>query len=133
MTFTNIHFAGDPHAEGRRELRLDRLTKQNESDDQAARPILRGNAGRRRFERRSNAISDAEKGIFHTRLTTNDKQYSAYVQDNWDVNPQLQINLGLRWDHEEVPAFLDYVTPAERSDRINSQYPGITMTPSAMC
>ena len=44
-------------------------------------------------------------------MSDRDKQYSAYVQDNWDVNPKLQINLGLRWDREEVPAYLNYVTP----------------------
>jgi outer membrane receptor protein involved in Fe transport len=51
-------------------------------------------------------------GVTSPSVTTTDKQYSAYVQDDWNVDQHLTINLGVRWDHEVVPAYLNYVTPA---------------------
>ena len=55
-------------------------------------------------------------------VTTTDKQYSAYVQDDWEVNQHLTVNLGVRWDHEEVPAYLNYVTPAYVVAGINGPF-----------
>lgn len=46
-------------------------------------------------------------------VTTTSKQYGFYIQDDWDVNEHLQLNLGVRWDYEEIPSYLDHVTPAE--------------------
>ncbi len=46
-------------------------------------------------------------------VTTKDKQYGIYIQDDWDVNEHLQLNLGIRWDYEEIPSYLNNVTPAE--------------------
>lgn len=46
-------------------------------------------------------------------VTTRSKQIGLYIQDDWDVNENLQLNLGLRWDYEEIPSYLDYVTPPE--------------------
>jgi len=34
------------------------------------------------------------------------------VQDDWAVNEKLLFNLGLRWDYEDNPSYLNYVTPA---------------------
>ncbi|HZV37484.1 MAG TPA: TonB-dependent receptor, partial [Pseudoxanthomonas sp.] len=42
-------------------------------------------------------------------VTTKDKQYGFYIQDDWDVNDKLQLNLGLRWDYEEIPSYNDFV------------------------
>ena len=55
-------------------------------------------------------------------VTTTDKQYSAYVQDDWNVDQHLTINLGVRWDHEVVPAYLKYVTPAYVVAGINGPF-----------
>ncbi|MEO8803194.1 MAG: TonB-dependent receptor [Rudaea sp.] len=44
--------------------------------------------------------------------TSNNKQFGTYIQDDWAVNDKLTLNLGVRWDYEESPAYLDYVTPA---------------------
>ncbi|KAF1710520.1 hypothetical protein CSC70_07625 [Pseudoxanthomonas kalamensis DSM 18571] len=44
-------------------------------------------------------------------VTTKDKQLGIYFQDDWNVNEHLQLNLGLRWDYEEIPSYLNYVTP----------------------
>jgi hypothetical protein len=64
-------------------------------------------------------------GFNSARVETRDKQYSAYFQDNWAVNSKLEIDAGLRWDHEVVPAYLNYVTPANVVAAINGNFPGL--------
>ena len=46
-------------------------------------------------------------------------QVGLYIQDDWDVNSRLQLNLGLRWDYETDPYNKDYVTPQNNIDVIN--------------
>jgi hypothetical protein len=67
-------------------------------------------------------------GINSASVTTTDKQYSAYFQDDWNVNRHLTLNLGIRWDHEVVPAFLDYITPDRVVTGVNSLFPGTNET-----
>jgi len=43
-------------------------------------------------------------------VETDSKQYGIYLQDDWDVTDKLQLNLGVRWDYEENPAYTDFVT-----------------------
>ncbi|MGF6711061.1 outer membrane receptor for ferrienterochelin and colicin [Luteibacter sp. W1I16] len=64
---------------------------------------------------------------------TNSKQYGAYIQDDWSINDHLILNLGVRWDKEKTPSYLDYVTPQNVIDGFNSldpnaqgQFPGQT-------
>jgi outer membrane receptor protein involved in Fe transport len=45
-------------------------------------------------------------------ITSRNKQFGVYFQDDWDVNDRLTLNLGLRYDYERTPGFEDYVTPA---------------------
>lgn len=40
-------------------------------------------------------------------------QVGLYAQDDWDLNKNLTLNLGVRWDYEDNPAYTDFVTPAE--------------------
>ena len=56
-------------------------------------------------------------------VQTKDKQYGAYVQDDWQVNQHLTLNLGVRWDMERNSSYLDWVTPTEVVAAINSQDP----------
>ena len=45
-------------------------------------------------------------------ITTRNKQFGIYLQDDWAVNDKLTLNLGVRWDYEQTPSFEDYQTPA---------------------
>ena len=46
-------------------------------------------------------------------VVTTSKQFGFYVQDDWEVNAKLTLNLGVRWDYEKVPSYLDYRPSAE--------------------
>ena len=55
--------------------------------------------------------------------TSRDKQFGTYIQDDWQVDDHWTFNLGVRWDYEETPSYLNYVTPADVIAGINSQDP----------
>ncbi|MFT4256623.1 MAG: TonB-dependent receptor [Pseudoxanthomonas sp.] len=55
------------------------------------------------------------------KVSSKNKQFGIYFQDDWEVNDHLILNLGLRWDYEETPAYLDYVTQQDVIDALNSQ------------
>jgi len=42
---------------------------------------------------------------------SNDRQYGIYFQDDWVVNNKLTLNLGVRWDYEQNPTYLNWQTP----------------------
>ena len=46
-------------------------------------------------------------------ITTKNKQFGIYFQDDWEVNDKLTLNLGLRWDYEDSPGYLDYAPRPE--------------------
>ncbi|TCO40850.1 TonB-dependent receptor [Dokdonella fugitiva] len=52
-----------------------------------------------------------------------DKQFGAYIQDDWEVNDHLTLNLGVRWDYEDNSSYLDHVTPANVIAALNSPNP----------
>jgi TonB dependent receptor len=58
------------------------------------------------------------------RAKTRNTQLGLYVQDDWEVNKNLMLNAGVRWDYEHSPAYLDYVTPPEVVAALRSS-PGI--------
>ena len=37
-----------------------------------------------------------------------------YIQDDWQISDQLELNLGIRWDYEDNALNDSYVTPADR-------------------
>ncbi|WP_052149428.1 TonB-dependent receptor [Sphingomonas sp. Ant20] len=72
------------------------------------------------------ALGDADPNI-----TSNNFQFGIYAQDDWDVTSHLTLNLGVRWDYERTPAYLDYVTtqenvtavsPANYRNLVNTDY-----------
>lgn len=44
-------------------------------------------------------------------VKSKDRQYGVYFQDDWVVTPRLTFNLGVRWDLEQNPTYLDWKTP----------------------
>jgi outer membrane receptor protein involved in Fe transport len=49
-----------------------------------------------------------------TAVNLKNNQYGLYVQDDWKLTKQLELNLGVRWDYEDNMLNNDYVTPADR-------------------
>lgn len=46
-------------------------------------------------------------------VATKNTQVGLFVQDDWDVNDKLTLNLGLRWDYETDAKNNDFVTPPD--------------------
>lgn len=41
-------------------------------------------------------------------IESKNKQFGIYVQDDWEVNERLTLNLGVRWDYERNPSYENY-------------------------
>lgn len=54
------------------------------------------------------------KAIPGSSVKFNNNQIGLYLQDDWSVNKQLELNLGVRWDYESNMLNNSYVTPADR-------------------
>ena len=54
---------------------------------------------------------------------SSNKQFGTYIQDDWAVNDKLTLNLGVRWDYEETPSYLNFVTPAGIVAGLQGPYP----------
>lgn len=46
-------------------------------------------------------------------VSSKNRQFGMYIQDDWEVNDKLTLNLGVRWDYERTPSYEDFVTPAD--------------------
>lgn len=66
-------------------------------------------------------------GLTATSVESRNKQLGLYLQDDWEVNEHLTLNLGLRWDYEETPSYVDFTTPQSVLD-ILAAYPNIQNT-----
>jgi hypothetical protein len=60
----------------------------------------------------------AAYGFGDPKVSTNNQQIGAYIQDDWTVTPRLVLNLGLRWDVETNMINNTYVTPAPLADSL---------------
>lgn len=47
-----------------------------------------------------------------------------YIQDDWQITDQLELNLGIRWDYEDNANNNDYVTPQSVIDGLNQWIAG---------
>jgi outer membrane receptor protein involved in Fe transport len=61
---------------------------------------------------------------FDSIVTSKDKQLGLFAQDDWTLNDHLTLNLGVRWDIEKNPSYLDFKTPQFFIDSINTIVPG---------
>jgi outer membrane receptor protein involved in Fe transport len=50
-------------------------------------------------------------------------QFGIYLQDDWSPTEKLTLNLGIRWDYERTPSYLNHVTPASVVAGFNTQDP----------
>ncbi|MES2714927.1 MAG: TonB-dependent receptor [Pseudomonadota bacterium] len=55
-----------------------------------------------------------DRAIAPVGVSFKNKQFGLYLQDDWKLNKQLELNLGLRWDYEDNALNDSYVTPADR-------------------
>ena len=62
--------------------------------------------------------ANVQFGIGDPELETDNTQFGVFVQDDWDVSPKLQLNLGLRWDVETNANNNDYVTPDDAAQAL---------------
>jgi outer membrane receptor protein involved in Fe transport len=49
-----------------------------------------------------------------TAVSFKNRQWGLYLQDDWSLTRQLELNLGLRWDYEDNMLNNGYATPADR-------------------
>lgn len=125
FTLPNIHLAGDHTFHAGFSYGSIKLTTQNVSADRANATyyyaVTSSGVASTPYEVQFPVVNE---GISAPRVTTTDKQYSAYLQDDWNIDTHLTVNLGIRWDHEVVPAYLNFVTPANVVSAINGPFPG---------
>ncbi|MBF6024509.1 TonB-dependent receptor [Lysobacter niastensis] len=77
-----------------------------------ANVILMGNTALANFQPFEVRFGAPLPGTGDRNITSKNKQYGIYFQDDWEVNDKLIINLGLRYDYEKTPSYEDFVTPA---------------------
>lgn len=71
----------------------------------------------------------APSGFGNPVVESKNFQFGIYAQDDWDVNDRLTLNIGVRWDYERTPAFLDFVTPQANLTAVSAaQYPNLQNT-----
>ena len=64
--------------------------------------------------------SEVRLGLGNPDIASKDIQLGTYIQDDWNVTSQLQLNLGLRWDYETNMFDNDYKTPASAAAVFNA-------------
>ncbi|UJB13633.1 TonB-dependent receptor [Xanthomonas translucens] len=63
-------------------------------------------------------FGDAVAGTSGGNAISKNKQYGIYLQDDWEVDEHLTLNLGVRWDYEKTPSFLNFQTPGDVSSAL---------------
>jgi outer membrane receptor protein involved in Fe transport len=60
-----------------------------------------------------------DRALPATRVKYSNDQVGIYVQDDWRVTRQVELNLGVRWDYETNPLNNKYVTPTALVTALN--------------
>jgi outer membrane receptor protein involved in Fe transport len=68
-------------------------------------------------------------GLPARNVPSENKQYGIYIQDDWEATDKLLLNLGVRYDYEETPSYVDFVTPADVIAGLNSVDPSTGALP----
>jgi len=59
-------------------------------------------------------------------VTSDNFQLGLYIQDDWQVTDRLMLNLGIRWDYDRTPSFVNFVTTQASLDAISpGNYPNL--------
>lgn len=59
-------------------------------------------------------------------VTSKNFQFGIYVQDDWEVSDRLTLNLGIRWDYDRTPSFVNFVTSQASIDAVSpANYPNL--------
>ena len=67
-------------------------------------------------------------------VESSDRQLGLYLQDDWVTNDKWTLNLGVRWDIEWNPSYLNFVTPQFFVNDLNTPDPGCQQAAySAQC
>ncbi|HVN99763.1 MAG TPA: TonB-dependent receptor [Steroidobacteraceae bacterium] len=56
-------------------------------------------------------------------LSYGDHQYGLFAQDDWQITPRLQANIGLRWDYDALDFWKNHITPSILTDALAADYP----------
>jgi hypothetical protein len=73
-------------------------------DNQTGNPVMFG----------ANDYFQLDSATTPSKLGYHNNQFGVYVQDDWEVTKQLELNLGVRYDYETNMMNNGYVTPADR-------------------
>jgi hypothetical protein len=70
------------------------------------------------------AVYSPSVGSYGNPLETyGDQQYGLFAQDDWQVNPHLLANIGVRWDYDALNFWAHHVTPSILVNALNDPYP----------
>jgi outer membrane receptor for ferrienterochelin and colicin len=122
LTFTDLHWLGDHTVKMGVKYKDVELTASDASTD-TAKLFYDVEPGLGTDPNPYQAVLPLNNPGFNTLVRSKDKQFGAYIQDDWVVNEHLTFNLGVRWDMERNPSYLDWVTPADVVTALNSQDP----------
>ncbi len=57
--------------------------------------------------------AEASYGVGNPDLSSDNREFGVYAQDDWKVTKNFELNLGVRWDYESEMLNNSYVTPAD--------------------